>query len=77
MAYLNRILTDYAEKGIRTRKQIEADRLTHQERKGISQSQHTSRTVTAQQYDQRDYSQQRESLAEVLERMEGAMKTDA
>ena len=77
MAYLNRILTDYAEKGIRTRKQIEADRQAHQERKGILQVQRTGRTVTAQQYDQRDYSQQRESLAEVLERMEGAMKTDA
>ena len=77
MAYLNRILTDYAQKGIRTQKQIEADRQSHQERKGISQAQRTVRTVTAQQYDQRDYSQQRESLAEVLERMEGAMKTDA
>lgn len=73
MAYLNRILREYAEKGIRTREQIDADRKARQDQRGSAQKNRPA----AQQYAQRDYSGAEESLADVLDVLKGEMKSDA
>ena len=74
MAYLNRILREYAEKGIRTREQIEAERREHQERARNGAASRPGKSVSAQQYEQRDYSGQDESLEEALARAEEMMR---
>ncbi|MBR7174675.1 MAG: DnaD domain protein [Clostridia bacterium] len=74
MAYLNRILKEYAEKGIRTKAQIDADRQSHQERTGGKNNPGTAKTVPAQQYEQRDYSGQGQNPDDVLDRLEEMMK---
>ena len=76
MAYLNRILREYAEKGIRTREQIEEERKRHQERKTAGTAR-PAKQVIAQQYAQRDYSGAEESLADVLDVLRGEMKANA
>ena len=74
MAYLNKILQEYAEKGIRTREQIDAARQAHQERKAGKPAPGAAKTVAAQQYAQRDYSGPGENPDDVLERLEEMMK---
>ena len=74
MAYLNRILKEYAEKGIRTKEQIDAERQAHQERRNGKNAPGAAKTVAAQQYAQRDYSGQGENPDDVLERLEEMMK---
>ncbi|MBQ9252574.1 MAG: DnaD domain protein [Clostridia bacterium] len=73
MAYLNKILRDYAEKGIRTKEQILLDREQHQAAKPAATAPGTraAKQVIAQQYSQRDYSGPEESMEEVLMRLEG------
>ena len=77
MAYLNRILRGYAEKGIRTREQMAEERRGHREGKRAGTGQPPAKRVSAQEYEQRDYSQDTETLADVLKRMEGAKEPDA
>ena len=74
MAYLNKILKEYAEKSIRTKAQIDADRQSHQERTGGKNNPGTAKTVPAQQYAQRDYSGQGQNPDDVLDRLEEMMK---
>ncbi len=77
MAYLNKILQGYAAQGIRTKEAMEADRKAHQNRTAGQKPAVRGKTPAAGDYEQRDYSEERESLDEMLERLEGAMKTDA
>ena len=77
MAYLNKILQEYAAQGIRTREAAEADRKAHQGRKAVSQGTGRGKTPGVTDYDQRDYSEPGESLSQVLDRMEEAMKRNA
>ena len=77
MAYLNRILREYAEKGIRTREQIDADRTNRKEQRNSDRKGKPAGKVAAQQYAQRDYSGAEESLVEVMDVLKGEMKADA
>ncbi|MBR2822438.1 MAG: DnaD domain protein [Clostridia bacterium] len=83
MAYLNRILEGYAEQGIRTREAMEADRKEHQERKpkpdqnSGPKALSRGRIPAGEAFEQRDYGIPRETLDEVLDRMEGGTQSDA
>ena len=80
MPYLDKILRDYAERGIRTREQIvrEQDERTVRGRKQETDGAGRPRgAVNAQLYGQRDYGGQEESLDEVLNRLKGEKKPDA
>ena len=75
MAYLNKILREYAEKGVRTRDQVLEERQRHEaERKAPAKP---ARTMPAAQYSQRDYSEPGESLEDALRRMEGGLDRHA
>ena len=68
MAYLDKILTDYQEKGIRTPEQAKKD---HEGRKGTNTARTTSKVLPAQDFAQRDYSgvqdEMMKSLAKEME----------
>ena len=82
MTYLDKILTDYREKGITTPEQAEKERKQH--RASGNTPGKPAKTVIAQQYEQRDYSgvqeqmmeQQRKEIEEKLRRKNGG-KPDA
>ena len=75
MAYLNRILEEYAKEGIRTREAAERDRQKRAARKPSETR--PAKAVSAQQYEQRDYSTPSETLEEMLTRLNGGVTPDA
>jgi len=78
MPYLNKILTDYAARGIRGKEMISRE-LEDRKARASKESGAASRAgkqVSAQQYIQRDYSGQEESMDDVLNRLKGG-KADA
>ena len=80
MPYLDRILRDYAARGIRTRSRIEAEMAERAARPRKPEAEGAGRprgTVNAQMYGQRDYGGREESLDEVLNRLKGERKSDA
>jgi len=80
MPYLDRILRDYAARGIRTRSRIEAELAERAARPRKPEAEGAGRprgTVNAQMYGQRDYGGREESLDEVLSRLKGERKSDA
>ena len=74
MAYLNRILREYAEKGIRTREQIDADRTNRKEQRNSDRKGKPAGKVAAQQYAQRDYSGAQETPEQMMARLMAAQK---
>jgi len=74
MSYLDKVLQTYAEKGIRTRAQVLAER---QHAESTSSAPRPGKTVIAQQYAQRNYSGPEESVEDVLRRMEGGLSGHA
>ena len=72
MAYLNKILREYQERGIYTREAMDAERKAHQVRNAPR-----TRSGSAGDFEQRDYSGDQESLTELLDRIEGAMNGNA
>lgn len=72
MLYLDKILRDYANRGIREKKQLAAAMAEWRKQAGGVRGDAPARpakTVTAQQYSQRDYSGAGENMDEVLERL--------
>ena len=77
MPYLNSILRDFAGKGIRTREQIQEESRARQKQPRTAAGRKPERQVAAQNYQQRDYSGQEESMDDVLMRLRGGNGTDA
>ena len=73
MYYLDSVLRAYAGKGIRTKAQMEEERQARK-REGTEKP---TRSVSAQQYAQRDYSGPEESLEDMMKRLGGGKKPDA
>ena len=79
MAYLDRILSSYREKGIRTPQEAELEhaKAARTDGKGGSSQKGKLKQVVAQQYTQRDYSdREAEALARMIE-MNGGLSDDA
>ena len=74
MAYLDRMLSGFAEKGIRTPEAAEAEHLRFAEKKPDTGAK--AKSVAAQQYHQRTYDTKAETPEEILARLNGG-RTDA
>lgn len=69
MAYLDKLLRAYAEKGIRTIEAADRERESHQEEMKKNRGTGRQNTLPAQQYEQRDYSEEMETPEEMLARL--------
>ena len=78
MAYLDAILRDYAARGIRTAEAAERDRAARKAGSGPRvEGARPAAGVPAQQYSQRDYAAPRESVEDVMKRLNGGVLPDA
>ena len=78
MAYLDAILRDYAARGIRTAEAAERDRAARKAGSGPrAEGTRPAAGVPAQQYSQRDYAAPRESVEDVMKRLNGGVLPDA
>ena len=76
MAYLDAILRDCARRGIRTPEAAERDRAARKQARA-GDGKKAAGTVPAQQYSQRDYTEPRESVEDVMKRLNGGVLPDA
>ena len=72
MAYLDKVLRSYAEKGIRTREAAEKERESFRQTAPASGRKKTAQ-VPAQNYEQRDYSREMETMDEMMARLNGGV----
>ena len=72
MAYLDRLLTGFAEKGIRTPEAAEAEHLRFAEKQADPGPK--GKSVPAQQYHQRSYAEREETPEQVLDRLNGGVR---
>ena len=75
MLYLDRILRSCAEKNIRTVEEIRLERENFKKQNSAGSG--GKKQVSAQQYEQRDYSGQDESAEDLMNRLIRRRKTDA
>ncbi len=76
MLYLDRLLQTCREKGIQSVQDVEADHQRFLSERTAEQGSAGKRSVTAQQYEQREYERNPESLDQMVQRLKGEM-TDA
>lgn len=75
MAYLDKVLRGYAEKGIRTAEAAQKEHETHVT--AARQESKPAKQVSAQQYEQRDYSREDESFEEIMQQLLKGESSDA
>ena len=73
MAYLDKLLTSFHEKGIRTPEEAEQERRKARAEHTETQTGNGTRTVNAQQYSQREYEEEHESPEAMLSRLKEEM----
>ena len=74
VAYMDKTLGYWAEKGIRTPADVQKDRETHRDKYTASGLKGIGKTVAAQQYTQRDYTGEQEAA---MERMIASIRSDS
>ena len=77
LAYMDSILAGWSEKGIRTPEDVLEDRRMHSSQTSGPAKKNKGKTVTAQQYTQRDYSMEQEEAMQRMLHMYGGKENDA
>jgi len=72
MQYLDKVLRSYAEKGIRTREAAEREHEAHRQ-ESLAAERKRKPDVPAQDYEQRDYSQETETIDDMMARLNGGV----
>ena len=75
IAYMDKTLSEWAKQGIRTPEDAKANMQAHREHSAAASRKDSTKTVSAQQYTQRDYSmEQEEAMQRMISSMNGGGK---